>query len=91
MRNPVIEDLILRSVCSRFLKRSNTPGLYRICRIGPYPFSRSDEVLSLDDSVRVLKGSRVMCAAAMSDNIIDYAEIWECDKLPTRLSVCRKK
>jgi hypothetical protein len=90
MRNPVVEDLILRNIRSRFLARSDAPSLYRICGVGPYPFSRSDEVLSPDDRVRVLKGGGVMCAATMSDNIVDYAEIWECDELPViSLLVCR--
>ena len=72
MRNPVVKYFILRSVCSRFLERSDTPHLYRIGKVCPYPFSRSNEVLSLDDGVRVLKGGRVMRAAAMSDNVVNY-------------------
>jgi len=85
MGNPVIEDLVLWSVRSWLLERSDTPGLYRICGVGPYPFSRSDKLLPLNNSMRVLKGGGVMYAATVSNNVVDYAEVGERDKLPVQL------
>jgi len=87
MRNPVIEDFILWNVCSRFLERNNTPSLHRICGVGPYPFSGSNKPLFLENSAQVLKGSGVMCAATMSDNVVDDAEVWKGDELPASLLV----
>ena len=91
MRYPVIEDFVFWNVRGRLLIRSDAPSLYRICGVRPDPFSGSNKPLPLKNSMRVLKGGGVVCAAAMSNNVVNYAEIQEGDELrATSLSVCKR-